>query len=89
MIDPVDQAYNEHEAEQGREAEFDARVEKGFAQADADHGRIADVKLEHASGMFESPFPQQRRTPDEIAQGKRLLAAALANIDKMKQRVNA
>lgn len=89
MHDPVDVDLRNWEAEQGRDAEFHALNEKGFAQADADHGRVADVKLAHANGMFESFFPQPERSPEQIAQGKRLLAAALANIEKMKPRGNA
>lgn len=86
--DPVDIDLRNWEAEQGRDAEFDARAEKGFAQADADaDDRIFIAKMNGARGVLNCLFPQ--RSPEQIAQQKRLLAAALANLEKMKPRGNA
>lgn len=86
MHDPVDIDLRNWEAEQGRDAEFDARAEKGFAEADADD-HVFIAKMNGASGVLNSFFPQ--RSPEQIAQQKRLLAAALANLEKMKPRGNA
>lgn len=81
MHDPVDVDLRNWEAEQGRDAEFDARNEKGFAEADADD-RVFIAKMNGADGMLRGLFPAVNlETPEQTAQRKRLLAAALKSLD--------